>query len=186
MIEFVFENLVLDLAKDLFYNSYSPLWLFLGLGIGATLGYIIGSSSGTGAPREKKTAAPTIPSGEPPVAPTPSAPSGPPTSPPGPSSGTPPPTSPPGPPSGTPPGPPGKPKKGAPPPPPKGGAGASGPGTEGGMGLLTPQFEPCPDLFEDPSGAICKLTGGPLGESRLTGLCKAEWKNCSIRRAMRT
>ena len=173
-----FENIVLDLTKDLFYNSYSPLWLLLGLGIGAALGYIIGSFGGTGTPKEK-TAAPATPSGEPPAPPTPSAPVGPPS--------TPPPSSPPGPPSGGPAGPPGKPKKGAPPPPPPPppGGEVSGPGPAGGMGLLAPQLEPCPDLFEDPSGALCKLTGGPLGESRLTGLCKAEWKNCSIRRAMR-
>ncbi len=171
-----FENIVLDLTKDLLYNSYSPLWLLFGLGIGAALGYIIGSSGGSGAPKAEKTTAPATSSGGPPAPPMPSAPVGPPS--------TPPPSSPAGPPSGGPAGPPGKPKKGAPPRPP-GGAGASGPGSAGGMGLLTPQLEPCPDLFEDHSGALCKLTGGPLGESRLTGLCKAEWKNCSIRRAMK-
>jgi len=152
-----FENIVLDLTEDLLYNSYSPLWLFLGIGIGAALG-------------------PSTP---------------PPSSPPGPPS-TPPPSSPPGPPSTPPPSapvaPPSKPKKGVPPPPPPPppGTGASGSGSAEGLGLLTPKVEPCPDLYEDASGAICKLTGGPLGEQRLTGLCKADWKNCSIRRAMKT
>ncbi len=177
-----FGNIVLDLTEDLLYNSYSPLWLFLGIGIGAALGYIIGSSGKTGEQKEGKIAAPTTSTAGPPSTPPPSSPSGPPS--------TPPPSSPSGPPSTPPPSapvaPPGKPKKGAPPPPPPPGAGASGSGSAEGLGLLTPKVEPCPDLYEDASGAICKLTGGPLGESRLNGLCKAEWKNCSIRRAMRT
>ena len=155
-----FENIVLDLTEDLLYNSYSPLWLFLGIGIGAALGYIIGSSGKTGEQKEEKIAAPTTPPPGPPSTPPPSAPVAPPS----------------------------KPKKGVPPPPPPPppGTGASGSGSAEGLGLLTPKVEPCPDLYEDASGAICKLTGGPLGEQRLTGLCKADWKNCSIRRAMKT